>query len=189
MQYVLQITMKSKVLAISAISAAFVAIALTVGAYIDMADLFALVVASAFVILPLYYDSYKGCFLSFAAGGTLAFLFSLARFNSIVFPSYFLFFGIYPVISNIARKKNFNKAVWKVIGVVWCVLFFYGAYFYYTGLLNLSLGDFPEWLSWLGDNILYFLAVFAVAFYFVYDRYVFVVKRFIDGYLGRIIKK
>ena len=51
--------MKSRLLAISAISAALVAISLTVGAYVDMADIFSLVIASAFVLLPLYYDSFK----------------------------------------------------------------------------------------------------------------------------------
>lgn len=181
--------MKSKLLAISAISAALVAISLTVGAYIDMADLFALVVASAFVMLPLYYGSYKGCFLAYAAGGVIALLFSLPRFNSVVFPSYFLFFGIYPIIFDMARRKNFNGVIFKIIGAVWCVAYFYGAYFYYTGLLGLQIGDFPEWLSWLSENLLYFIALLAVAFYFIFDRYIFVVKRFIDAYLGRIVKK
>lgn len=181
--------MKSKILAVSAISAGFVAIALTVGAYIDMADLFALVVASAFVILPLYYGSYKGCFLSFFAGGAIALVFALPRFNSVVFPSYFMFFGLYPVVSEFAKSKNVKKGVRYLIGAIWCVLFFYGAYFYYTAVLNLSIGDFPEWLGWLSDNLLYFIAAFAVAFYFIFDRFIFVVRNLTDRYLGKIVKK
>ena len=178
--------MKSKVLAISAIAAGFVAISLTVGAYLDVADLFALIVSSVFVMLPLYYDSYKGCFLSFGVGGALAMLFSLPKFYSIVFPSYFLFFGLYPVI---ARSKGVNKVVRVVVGIVWSVLYFYGAFFYYTRLLGLSLGSFPQAFKWLENNLVYFIGAFAVVFYFIYDRFIVVVKRVIDVYLSKIIKK
>ena len=181
--------MKSKVLAISAIAAGFVAISLTVGAYLDVADLFALIVSSVFVMLPLYYDSYKGCFLSFGVGGALAMLFSLPKFYSIVFPSYFLFFGLYPVISELARSKGVNKVVRVVVGIVWSVLYFYGAFFYYTRLLGLSLGSFPQAFKWLENNLVYFIGAFAVVFYFIYDRFIVVVKRVIDVYLSKIIKK
>lgn len=181
--------MKSRILAISAISAGFVAISLTVGAYLDMADLFALIVASVFVMLPLYYDSYKGCFLAFGVGGVLAMLFSLPKFYSVVFPSYFLYFGLYPLISEFARSKGINKVVRIVAGIVWSVLYFYGAFFYYTRLLGLSLGNFPQAFKWLEDNLVYFIGAFAVVFYFIYDRFIVVVKRFIDYYLSKIVKK
>lgn len=181
--------MKSRLLAISAISAALVAISLTVGAYVDMADIFSLVIASAFVLLPLYYDSFKACFLSFAAGGVIALIFSIPKFYSVVFPSYFLFFGVYPIIANLVKRNNFNLVLWRILGIVWCVAFFYGAYFYYTLVLGLSLGSFPAWLSWLADNIVWFIAGFAIAFYFIFDRFIFVVKCLIDRYLDKIVKK
>ena len=43
--------MKSKVIALSAISASFITLFLSVGAYIEVVDLIAVVVASAFIIL------------------------------------------------------------------------------------------------------------------------------------------
>ena len=52
--------MKSKIISISAISAGFLALILTVGAYIEMVDLFCIVISSVFVILPLYYKSFIG---------------------------------------------------------------------------------------------------------------------------------
>ena len=53
--------MKSKFIAISAVSASFVAIVLIVGAYISFFDVYALLLSSVFVILPLYFNTYKGC--------------------------------------------------------------------------------------------------------------------------------
>lgn len=181
--------MKSRIIAISAISAGFVAISLTIGAYVDMVDLLMLVIASVFVLLPLYYGSYKGCFLSFLAGETLALVFSIPKFNSIVFPAFFAFFGLYPVISQFEITKNVKPIIRHIIGAIWCILFCYGAYYYYTLLLGLSLGNFPQWLQFVANNILYFIGVFALIFYFIYDRYIIVAKRFIDRNLGRIIKK
>ena len=46
--------MKSKVVTLSAISAALTAIVLTLGAYIELVDLYSIVISSVFVILPLY---------------------------------------------------------------------------------------------------------------------------------------
>ena len=86
--------MKSKTIALSAISAGFVAIILTVGAYVEFTDVFMLAVSSIFVLLPLYFNSYKGSILAFIVGGVIAFLVSGFNILSIVFPSYFGFFGI-----------------------------------------------------------------------------------------------
>jgi hypothetical protein len=57
--------MKSKLLAVSAISASLTAIILTIGAYVSMADLFCLTISSVTVLPPLYFKSYKAGFLSF----------------------------------------------------------------------------------------------------------------------------
>ena len=119
--------MKSKVVAISAISAGFVALSLIAGAYISVADLFALVVASVFVILPLYYGSYKGAFLAFLAGGVIALLCALPTIAmTVVFPAYAAFFGLYPIVRLWLREKNVHKAVVIAIGIVWCVAAVYG---------------------------------------------------------------
>ena len=59
--------MKSKIISLSAISASFIAIALIIGAYIEITDLFMVVISSVFVLLPLYLKSYKGSFLLWKA--------------------------------------------------------------------------------------------------------------------------
>lgn len=181
--------MKSRVITVSAISAGFVAICLALGVYVEFVDLFALVISSAFVILPLYVKSYKGCIMSYLAGGVLGIVFG--RFNflySFVFPAYFAFFGLYPVISCFLRDKKLKKPLYYCIGAIWCVAAFYGLYFYYTRIMGLDFNDLPHFLLWMKDYAVYAVAVIALAFYFVYDRYVFLMRALIDRYLGKIIK-
>ena len=180
--------MKSKIISISAISASLTALILSIGTFIEMADLFCLAISSAFVILPLYKKSYKGSILGYFAGGIIAFLFSGFNFLSIVFPSYFLFFGLYPILMNFMRDKNVKKIFIIIIGIIWTIAFFYGAYFYYFFVLNLDIGVYPLWAEFIIENILIFLSVIAVPFYFFYDRYVHFVKIFLDKYLIKIVK-
>ena len=101
--------MKSKVVSLSAISASFIAVALAVGTYFEIADLFMLVTASVFVLLPLYLKSYKGSFLAFLAGGVIALLISGFNF-SLIYPAYFGFFGIYPLVKmKMIEKRGVTK--------------------------------------------------------------------------------
>ncbi len=177
--------MKSKQIALSAVSAALIAISLTIGAYVEFADVFALVLASAFTVLPLYYGSYLGALLSYFAGGVIALLFSGFNFMSIVFPAYFLFFGCYPMVALKMFDKNAKKFLRVIFGMLWCIACFYGMYFYYTYVMQLELNDL---VGFLADYVLLAVGVLGVVFYFVFDKYVFVVKRFADRYLQRIIK-
>ncbi|HCH74183.1 MAG TPA: hypothetical protein DEV87_03260 [Clostridiales bacterium] len=182
--------MKSKTLAISAISAALVAVSLTVGAYIGAADLFALIVASAFVIMPLYRGSYRGCLLAFAVGGVIALIASGFNFAySVVFPAYFGFFGAYPILFSYLSDKNVKKPVRAIIGILWCVAAFYGMYFYYTLVMGLNLNDLPEWMpEFIKSAVVYSIGVIAVIFYFIFDRFIQVMRVFFNNYIGRITK-
>lgn len=176
--------MKSKVISLSAISAGFIAIALIIGAYFEITDLFMVVVASVFVLLPLYLKSYKGSFLAFLAGGVIALLCS--GFNlALIFPAYFTFFGIYPIVKNKLLEKNVKISVSTIIGLIWFVAVAYGCYFYYTLILNGVFEGLPVWIE---KYIVYGIGLVAIVFFFIYDRFVFVVKFVIDKYLRKIIK-
>lgn len=177
--------MKSKVLALSAISAGFIAIFLSLGAYIEFVDLFALVMSSIFGILPLYLKSYKGSILSCLAGCVIAFLCSGFNVYSIVFPAYICFFGVYPILRCFMIEKQFNKILGYVIGVIWCVAAMYGIYFYYTLIMKGILDGLPWWVE---DYILLFVGLLGLVFYFVYDRFVVLSKLVADRYLRKIIK-
>ncbi len=176
--------MKSKVISLSAISAGFIAIALIIGAYFEITDLFMVVVASVFILLPLYFKSYKGSFLAFLAGGVIALL--CTGFNlALIFPAYFTFFGIYPILKNKLMEKNVKIAISTLIGLIWFILVAYGCYFYYTLILNGIFEGLPVWLE---KYIVYGIGLVAIIFFFIYDRFIFVVKFFVDRYLRKVIK-
>ena len=177
--------MKSKLIALSAISSALVAIILTLGAYIQLIDVFTIVVASIFVTLPLYYNSFKAGVLTYLAGGVIAFMISGFNYLSIVFPSYFLFFGVYPIVQHaFMRKGKTVKIIGTILSLIWFVAVAYGLYFFYTGLIG-PLNDFPVWIL---DNIYYFVALFAIVFYFIFNRFILVLGRFTNQLLKRVIK-
>ena len=178
--------MKTRVLTLSAVSAALVALFLTLGAYVSFIDLISVLIASVFVILPIYYGSYLGCFLTYLAGGVLAFLFSQFNFLSLVFPTYFGFFGIYPFLMCMAYDKRFNRLLFVVLSLIWCIAVTFGTFFYYTLVMENVLDGLPQIIT---DNIYYVLFVLGVIIYFIFDRFVFSVRIIINRYLGKIIKK
>ena len=176
--------MKSKVISLCAISAAFVAIALTIGTYFEITDLFMLVVASVFVLLPLYFNSYIGSFLTYLAGGVIAFL--LSGFSiALIYPAFFGFFGLYPIIKNKMMQKNVRKVICIFVGLIWFVAVAYGCYFYYTLILNGIIDGIPKRLL---DYVIYGVGIVAIIFFFIYDKMLTVVKIVLDRYLARIIK-
>ena len=177
--------MKSKLLALSAISAAFSAILLTLSAYITIADLFCLVLSSAVVMLPLYYKSYKAGFLAYLAGGVIAFIFSGFNLTVVVVPAYLLFFGVFPLVKTLAEERGVNKVIVYVLGLIWCILAVYGIYFFYLNFMEINLATLPKIIA---DNILVVVGLAGIVFYVIFERYVITVKKFIDFYLGKIIK-
>ena len=176
--------MKSKIISLCSISAAVIAIALTIGTYFEVMDLFMLVVASVFVLLPLYYNSYLGSLLTFLVGGLIAFL--LSGFSiALIYPAFFSFFGIYPIIKNKMLQKNVKGVVCVIIGVIWFIAVAYGCYFYYTLILN---GIFDGISHRLLDYIIYGVGIVAIIFFFIYDKMLSAVKIVLDRYLAKIIK-
>ena len=177
--------MKSKVLALSAISAAFIAIVLTLGAYIEFIDLLSVIVASVFVLLPLYYGSYKGSFLASLTGVVIAFLCGGLNILSLVFPTYLLFFGFYPIVRSKMTDKNLKKIFVYIVGLIWFLITCYASYFYYKLIMQGVFDGLPQWAI---DYALIFLGVIGIAFYFVYDMFIVKIRRVVNGYLYRIIK-
>lgn len=177
--------MKSKTVAVSAISAALIAVLLIVGAYFEIADLFTVVIASVFTLLPIYLKSYRGSLLACFCGGIIAFICSGFNFISLVFPAYFAFFGIYPIVKSKMIDKSFNKIAGFIIGAIWFLAVSYGLYFYYTLIMNGVFEGLPLWIS---QYMIYFVAIISIIFFAVYDRFIYVVRRVIYYYLGKILK-
>ena len=180
--------MKTKVIALSAISAGLVALSLTIGAYVEFADVFALILASFFVNLPLCYNSYKGAFLCYLAGGLIAFICSGFNFMSIVFPSYFIYFGLFPLLFSFFNGKNLHKAVKIIIGIIWTVLFFIGLYYYYIFIMKMPVGAYPSWAEWFINNVYIVLVACGIGFFFLFDRFITVSKKLLNYYVKKIVK-
>lgn len=177
--------MKSRLIALSAISSAMTAIILTLGAYVQLIDVFTIVAASIFVTLPLYYNSFKASLLTYLAGGVIAFMISGFNYLSIVFPSYFLFFGVSPIVQHAFMQKGKTaKILGTILSMVWFIAIAFGLYFFYTGLIG-PLSDFPKWIL---DNIYYFIPAFAIVFYLIFNRFILVLGRFTNQLLKRVIK-
>lgn len=177
--------MKSKLVAISSISAGLTAIALLIGAYFEVADLCALVISSVFVTLPLYYKSYKASLLAALVGGVIAFMCSGFNVMSLIFPSFIAFFGVYPIVSSIMQEKKVNKLLRIILGVIWFIAVAYGMYFYYTAVMGVVLSDMPGWLA---EIVLYIIAPLAIIVFFIYDKFIVLSRLVINRYLGKIIK-
>ncbi|MBE5737329.1 MAG: hypothetical protein E7348_02910 [Clostridiales bacterium] len=176
--------MKSKVISLCAVASSLVAILLTIGAYIEMTDVFMLVTASIIVLLPLYYNSFKGSLLTFLVGGVIAVILSAFSF-AVIFPAYFTFFGIYPIVRHKMLQKNVKNLTCIVVGLIWCIIAFYLCYLYYTVVLQMPITDIPEQFA---KYVVYLVGLLAVVFFFVFDRSVIVLKFTIDKTLRRIIK-
>lgn len=178
--------MKSKVITLSAISAGLVALILTLGSYLQITDVFCTIVSSVFVIMPLYYNSFKGSLLCYLVAGVVAAIISLPTLTlSFVLPSYAVFFGIYPIFKNFVLRKNVDKRLCFLVGLIWCILTFYGVYFYYTAVMGLTFENLPQIIE---EYLLVFVGVLGLIFFPVYDRFLFVSKIFLDRYLNRVIK-
>ncbi len=177
--------MKSKVIAISAISAGLIAMILSFGVYFQVADISAVILSSVVVLLPLYYKSYLGGFLSYLAGGLIAFLITGFNFLSIVFISYFIFFGLFPIIKILLESKKLNKFLILAIGVIWCVLSCYAVYFYYTMVMCMPLDSLPEFIK---NYVLLFIFLIGVVFFAVYDFFINVSRKLTEYYLRKILK-
>ena len=176
--------MKSKVISLSAISASFIAVALVIGTYFELADLFMLVIASIFVLLPLYLKSYKGSFLAFLVGGVIAVLISGFNFT-LIYPAYFLFFGIYPLVKIKMLEKRVSRTINLIVGIVWFLIVSYVCYYYYLLILGGVFEGLPVWIE---KYLVYFIGLIAIIFYFFYDRFIVVIKFNLDKYLSKIIK-
>lgn len=190
--------MKSRVVALSAMAAGFVALFLTLGAYISFIDIISVIVASVFVVLPLYLESVLGSVLAFFAGGVIAFLLGGANVFSLVWPAYFLFFGILPILNFIAERKNFRKTLWFVIKFVWFLALCAFLVFYYTSVMDLPVeyvfsifGREFDFSGVAGIEIIFY-AVFGVlcaVFFLVYNKFVQLSQAYVDKVLSRIVKK
>ncbi len=178
----------TKLIALSAISTAFATIFLTLGTYFSFLDLPFALIASVFVMLPLYLKSYWGSFLSYLATAVLTFIFAGFNIYALAIPVFLLLFGIYPLCRLFFAQKGYNALLCYLLQGVWCVGVEWFILWYYLGVCGQNLDKILSFIG--GYQWLFYLlfAVFTVLFYVVYDRAVNTTFILMDKYMKKIIK-
>jgi len=181
---IVNMKLTSRIIALSGISAAFSAICLILGAFIEVIDIPCAIIASLFVVLPLYYKSYWGSFLAFIVGGGIALLIN-PNFLSLVFPLYFGFFGLFAIAKWRMLQKEFNRVLGLIIGLVWFLLVMLFVYYYYF----IFLGNITtESIGFISEYLIYIWMGMGLIFYLIYDNLIVKLFLFIISTLRRIIK-
>ena len=111
---------KSKLIALSALSAAFAVIFMVIGAYIPTLDYSAIFMASLCMMIPLTKKSIKSALLTYLATALLSSILVAGRWE-VVLP-FVLFFGLHPIINYFQKEKHINKFLALAVKDVWFVL-------------------------------------------------------------------
>ncbi len=158
----------SKIIALSAVSAAFAVVLLALGSFIEIIDIACVMFAGVAIMIPLSKDSIWGALLAYLTSAVLGFILGGARFTVIV--PYVAFFGIYPIANALQIKYKINRFLALVIKDVW----FLGAMFLYYKMLVIFSGyDLFADFSMIPENFRNFivpaLIVFGAIFFVLYD--------------------
>ncbi len=180
--------MKTRILTISALSAALATIVLIFGTvFSDLFDLVAVIIAPMVLAMPLYYNSVKGALLATLSAGFLALM--LTGFGSIatnfVYGPYFLFFGFFPILKYCTLTKRWNKYLMHTICAIWFALSVVALFFFYVKLLGFGIDLIIPLDAKLIPVVLFFVSV---PLYFVVDAYVYACQIFMFRLLKRIVK-
>lgn len=161
-------------------------------------DIASVIVASVFVVLPMYMESILGSVLAYLAGGVIAFLIGGANVFSLVWPSYLLFFGLLPILNFIVAKKQFGKTVWFIIKLIWFLAVCAFLVFYYTSVMHFEIeyvfaifGNEIDLSGVANIEVIFYsvFGVFCVVFFLVYNKFAELSQRYVNGVLSRILKK
>ncbi len=179
-------------IALSAVSAAFAIILLTLGAYIEILDISCVMLAGIAIMLPLSKKDVLGGFLAYLAAGLLALPVTGFRFAVIV--PYAVFFGLYPIVNAIIEKYLPNK---KILNILFIVLkdiwFLLSMYVYYRVLVAFTGYDFAADFAFVPEQFRQYivpaLIVFGAVFFVLYDYVMKKMQRVIEILVSRVIKK
>lgn len=149
----------SKIVSLSAVSAAFAVLFLVLGTYVDVLDLSCLFMTSVVLMLPLTKGYRMGCFLAYLATALLAMILTGFRFQIIV--PFVMFFGLHPLVNDLIKKFRINAVLAAVFKSAWFVATLYVMYY----LMRL-FADIPDFIH---KYIHYFLIIGGVLIFLCYD--------------------
>lgn len=176
----------SRVIALSAIAAAFSVIFLVLGAFIEILDISCVMLAGIAIMLPLSKKYYLGAFLSYLAAALIGVLFTAARWTVLV--PFAMFFGLHPIINALQVKFRFNKFLALAIKDVWFLLSMLVYYFLLVAVTGYDLfADFSFVPPSLKQFIIPALFIIGAIFFVFYDMVMMKLQLLVD-YLAAKIK-
>ncbi len=176
----------SKVIALSAVSAAFSVVLLALGSFIEIIDIACVMFAGIAIMLPLSKKYYLGAFLSYLAATLLGLLISGGRFTVIV--PFAIFFGLYPIANALQFKYRINYILSLIVKDVW---FLGSMVVYYLVLVEFTGYDIFKDFSVVPENLKNYLIpgllVFGAVFFVFYD-FVMIRMQMVVNYLSKKLK-
>lgn len=175
----------SKIIALSAVSAALAVGLLALGAFIEVIDISCVMFAGMAMMLPLSKKSYLGAFLAYLASAILSLILTGGRFTVIV--PFAMFFGLYPIVNALQVKFNINKVIGVVVKDVWFLL---SMFVYFKVLTAVSGYDIFQDFSFVPENLHKYLVpalfVLGAGFFIFYDFVMMKFQRVVDYVVERI---
>ena len=149
----------SRIIAISALSAALALILLVFGSFVEVFDLSCLFMASLALMIPLAKDYKLGGFLAYLATAILGLL--LTGFRLQVMLPFAIFFGLHPIVNYFQFRLKINKYLAIVIKTVWFIVTLFIMYFFTNMFVSVS--------PLVERYIYYFLIIGGAVFFVIYD--------------------
>ena len=167
---------KSRVIALSAISAAFALVLLVLGSYIEVLDLSCLFMASLALMLPLAKGYRMGGFLAYLASALLAFILTGMRLQVLI--PFAMFFGLHPLANDIQRKYKINVILATAIKAAWFIATLFVMY-YFTSMFIVEHEVIKQYIN-------YVLVIGGGLVFIVYDWFMVYFQRAINSIVARL---
>lgn len=125
---------RSKLIALSAIAAAFAVIFLALGAFVPVFDYSGIFIASVCMTLPLAKKSVWAGVMAYLAAALLSLVFVGGRFEITV--SFAVFFGLHPIVNLLFDKIKLNRIIGLIIKDIWFIGSLLLLYFFFRDFVG-----------------------------------------------------
>ena len=166
-------------IALSAISCAIAAIALTVGTLYTPLLFTGYLLACFALMIPLSKNCYWGDVLAFIGAGILALMFN--GFNIFDTLPFLVFFGLHPLVNALQLKFKINRWIALAVKAVW---FDAAMYVVWRFTLDMNLG-----IEFLDKYIIPVILIGGTAFFVFYDYVLFKYQISANRIINQIIRK
>ena len=168
-------------IALSAVSCAIAAIALTVGTLYTPLLFTGYLFAGFALMIPLAKNCWGGDVLAFIGASLIALMFN--GFNFFDTLPFIMFFGLHPLVNALQLKFKVKRWIAAPVKAVWFDASMYFVWRVVTGMAA------PFGWEWVSRYIIPILLIGGTAFFFLYDYMIFKCQVSVNQIIGRIIRK